>query len=134
MDDAVNVVLNTQTTSLQPKDQTKNEHNNQRHGYKKTSVLSSFDALLHQPGKKEQEKKMSLTKLRDLKPVVYVGHKGEEHHLLAATKVIGKMMMLEAEENKSSSLIISIFIPKREKKLMKTANATKHHAQFRTSY
>jgi len=42
---------------------------------------------------------MSLTKLGDLKPVVYVGHKGEEHHLLAAKKAIGKMMTLKVEKN-----------------------------------
>lgn len=108
MDDAVNVALNTQTMSSQPKDQTKNEHNIKRHDYK-TSVLSAFDAL-HQP-EKEQEKKMLVAELGDLEPVIYVDHKGEEHYLLAAPKVIGNMMTLEAENKPSSP----IFIPKKRK-------------------
>lgn len=88
MDDAVNVVLNTQTTSsTQPKNQTKNEYNIKRHDYK-TSILSAFDAL-HQ-SEKEQKQKMLVAELGDLEPVVYVDHKGENtiywlHRKLLAT-------------------------------------------------
>ncbi|KAG2207969.1 hypothetical protein INT47_010953 [Mucor saturninus] len=91
--------------STQPKDQAKNEHNIEIHDHK-TSVLSAFDAL-HEP-EKEQEKKLLVAKLGDLEPVIYVDHKGKEHHLLAAPKVIGNMMALEAD---------NIFIPKKRKEI-----------------
>ncbi|CEP13964.1 hypothetical protein [Parasitella parasitica] len=61
---------------------------------------------------KKSKKKMLVAKLGYLEPVIYVDHKGEEHHLLAAPRVIGKMMVLEAE-NKPSSLV---FIPKKKRK------------------
>lgn len=44
--------------------------------------------------------------------MVYVDREGEEHHLLAAPKVISNMMTLEAENQPSSF----IFIPKKREK------------------
>lgn len=108
VDDAVNVSLNVKTTLLRPKDQTENETNTKQYEYK-TSVLSAFDAL--QQSEKEQEEKLLIAELGDLEPVVYVDCKGKEHHLLAAPKVISRMMTLEVE-NQSSSII---FIPKKRK-------------------
>ncbi|KAL0094917.1 hypothetical protein F4703DRAFT_1902574 [Phycomyces blakesleeanus] len=45
------------------------------------------------PGK--QEKKLLITELGDLEPVVYVDREGEEHYLLAAPKGINNIMTLE---------------------------------------
>ncbi|CEG75152.1 hypothetical protein RMATCC62417_10249 [Rhizopus microsporus] len=109
-DDAVNVILDVKTTPSQPKDQTKGENNIKRYDYK-TSVLSAFNAL--QQPEKEQEKKLLIAELGELEPVVYVDREGEEHHLLAAPKVISNMMTLEAENQPSSF----IFIPKKRKKI-----------------
>ncbi|RCH78372.1 hypothetical protein CU097_000924, partial [Rhizopus azygosporus] len=84
-DDAVNVILDVKTTRSQPKDQTKGENNIKRYDYKTS-----------QP-EKEQKKKLLIAELGDLESVVYVDREGEEHHLLAAPKVISNMMTLEAE-------------------------------------
>ena len=108
-DDAVNVILDVTATPSQPKDQTKDENNDKRHDYK-TSVLSAFDAL--QQPEKDQEKKLLIAELGDLEPVVYVDPEGEEHHLLATAKVIGKLMTAE-EGNQPSP---PIFVPKKRKK------------------
>ncbi|OAD79908.1 hypothetical protein PHYBLDRAFT_162960 [Phycomyces blakesleeanus NRRL 1555(-)] len=75
--------LSIKTTSSQPKNQTNDENNIKIYDYK-TSVLLAFN-VLQQP-EKEQEKKLLITELGDLEPVVYVDREGEEHYLLAAPK------------------------------------------------
>lgn len=64
----------------------------------KTAVLSAFDALT-QPSK-DQEKKLLIAELGDLKPIAFIDHEGKEYNLLAASKVIDNLILSQKKEER----------------------------------
>ncbi|KAI7866008.1 hypothetical protein BDF14DRAFT_1698109, partial [Spinellus fusiger] len=61
---------------------------------------------LSQPSE-DQEKKLLIAELGDLKPVAYIDHQGKEHSLLAASKVIDSLISSQKIENQPLFLAIT---------------------------
>ncbi|KAI9365093.1 hypothetical protein BD770DRAFT_406359 [Pilaira anomala] len=103
-DDTVAVILDTEiTTPLSTAQEVVKEIHSTR-DYK-TAVLSAFDAL-SQPSE-DQEKKLLIAELGDIKPVAYIDYKGKEHSLLAASKVIDSLTSSQKKEKQPLFLAIT---------------------------